>query len=366
MKLENDIFSLESKSQLTNNNINNINSSVPEENNSKKNQLNNNNTKIKNIKAQSYKTKSDQGYNYDAIKEKYESFLKPKEEKEPNIQSKVFSSMLSSKEELNNNNMIGIHNKSLVKNIQEKIKILKNNKNKNKIEYNNYINEIDECYSKIKQKEEKDNLKLQRYYVDLTLKEKEKYNNENNSNRNVKKIEEKYVIKNNNKEKEINYIDSLVNSNNNNKNNENIKKTFIHKSKRLENIMRNLANNKRYNYYDYHCLSNKIRKSRSKDKENININTKHSAPDINLIVDESYDENIKIIDEGEFTKLRKKNLRSTRLLNANSKRDINKNLSYRNQMSERSNGYYTNYYKYVSPRLLLKEITHKIMPPNQL
>ena len=31
----------------------------------------------------------------------YSNFLKPKEEKEPNIQSKVFNSMLSSKEELN-------------------------------------------------------------------------------------------------------------------------------------------------------------------------------------------------------------------------------------------------------------------------
>ena len=97
---------------MANNNINNFtnfNSSIPlEENNSKKNKLNNN-TKIKNIKAQSYKTLSEQGYNYDTIKEKYESFLKPKEEKEekePNIQSKVFNSMLSSKskEDLINNN----------------------------------------------------------------------------------------------------------------------------------------------------------------------------------------------------------------------------------------------------------------------
>ena len=278
----------------------------------------NNNTKIKNIKAQSYKTLSEQGYNYDTIKEKYESFLKPKEEKEekePNIQSKVFNSMLSSKskEDLINNNKMGTHNKSLVKNIQEKILILKKNKSKNN---NKTIhNEDDININNVKKKEEKNN-------------------------------------RNRNKNEKVNISEN--------------KKTIIYKSKRLENIMRNLLNNKKYNYYDYQYLSNKIRKSKSKDKENININTKHSTPDINLIVEQSTNENIKIIDEEEFTKLKRKNLRSARLSNYISKKSHNENIIYRNQKSERNILNNGNNFKYISPRLILQDITHKIMPPNQL
>ena len=367
IKLEKDVFSIESKSQLANNNINNFtnfNSSIPlEENNSKKNKLNNN-TKIKNIKAQSYKTLSEQGYNYDTIKEKYESFLKPKEEKEekePNIQSKVFNSMLSSKskEDLINNNKMGTHNKSLVKNIQEKILILKKNKSKNNIENNNYIEEIDRCYDKIKKKEEKDNMLLEQFYINLIQKEKllDKNNNKTIHNEddininNVKKKEEKNN-RNRNKNEKVNISEN--------------KKTIIYKSKRLENIMRNLLNNKKYNYYDYQYLSNKIRKSKSKDKENININTKHSTPDINLIVEQSTNENIKIIDEEEFTKLKRKNLRSARLSNYISKKSHNENIIYRNQKSERNILNNGNNFKYISPRLILQDITHKIMPPNQL
>ena len=367
IKLEKDVFSMESKSQLANNNINNFtnfNSSIPlEENNSKKNKLNNN-TKIKNIKAQSYKTLSEQGYNYDTIKEKYESFLKPKEEKEekePNIQSKVFNSMLSSKskEDLINNNKMGTHNKSLVKNIQEKIIILKKNKSKNNIENNNYIEEIDRCYDKIKKKEEKDNMLLEQFYINLIQKEKllDKNNNKTIHNEddininNVKKKEEKNN-RNRNKNEKVNISEN--------------KKTIISKSKRLENIMRNLLNNKKYNYYDYQYLSNKIRKSKSKDKENININTKHSTPDINLIVEQSTNENIKIIDEEEFTKLKRKNLRSARLSNYISKKSHNENIIYRNQKSERNILNNGNNFKYISPRLILQDITHKIMPPNQL
>ena len=367
IKLEKDVFSMESKSQLANNNINNFtnfNSSIPlEENNSKKNKLNNN-TKIKNIKAQSYKTLSEQGYNYDTIKEKYESFLKPKEEKEekePNIQSKVFNSMLSSKskEDLINNTKMGPHNKSLVKNIQEKIIILKKNKSKNNIENNNYIEEIDRCYDKIKKKEEKDNMLLEQFYINLIQKEKllDKNNNKTIHNEddininNVKKKEEKNN-RNRNKNEKVNISEN--------------KKTIIYKSKRLENIMRNLLNNKKYNYYDYQYLSNKIRKSKSKDKENININTKHSTPDINLIVEQSTNENIKIIDEEEFTKLKRKNLRSARLSNYISKKSHNENIIYRNQKSERNILNNGNNFKYISPRLILQDITHKIMPPNQL
>ena len=325
------INSLENKTQLMiNTNNNNFNLSKPKENNNK----------IKNIKAQSYK-KLSEGRIYESLKEKFESFLKPKEEKEPNIQSKVFNSLLSSKEELNNNNKIkGNHNKSLIRNIQDKIKILKSNKTEsNTKEYNNYLNEIDKLFAKIKLKEEKDNQTLKKYYEELIQKENNEIDNEENNKMKRKKEKEKENIK----PKEN-------------------KKNIIQKSNRLENIIRNSLNNKKYNYYDYHYLSNKINKS--KDKENIDINQiyyfRNSAPDINLIVDKSNDDNIKIIDEKEFLKLKKKNLKSARIYNNKlSKKETN--TSYR-----RNSDTLSNYDRYVSPRLIIKDITHKIMPPNNL
>ena len=325
------INSLENKTQLMiNTNNNNFNLSKPKENNNK----------IKNIKAQSYK-KLSEGRIYESLKEKFESFLKPKEEKEPNIQSKVFNSLLSSKEELNNNNKIkGNHNKSLIRNIQDKIKILKSNKTEsNTKEYNNYLNEIDKLFAKIKLKEEKDNQTLKKYYEELIQKENNEIDNEENNKMKRKKEKEKENIK----PKEN-------------------KKNIIQKSNRLENIIRNSLNNKKYNYYDYHYLSNKINKS--KDKENIDINQmycfRNSAPDINLIVDNSNDNNIKIIDEKEFLKLKKKNLKSARIYNNKlSKKETN--TSYR-----RNSDTLSNYDRYVSPRLIIKDITHKIMPPNNL
>ena len=335
--------SLENKTQqIKNPNNNNFNLSKPKENNNK----------IKNIKAQSYK-KFSEGHNFESLKEKYESFLKPKEEKEPNIQSRVVNSLLSSKEDVNNNinnkinNNINInfgnHNKSLVRNIQEKIKILKNNKTQNNTkEYNNYIHEIDQRYTKIKLKEEKDNLTLKKFYEELIQKE----------NNDIEKVET-------NKIKEIKRKKEKDNTINENKT------KIIQKSKRLEYIMRNLLNNKRYNYVDYHYLSNKINKKKAKNKENIDINNmqflRNSAPDINLIVDQSNDENIKIIDENEFSKLRRKNVRSARINNNNTiKNDEN------NKNQRKNSDVLPNYYKYVSPRLIIRDINHKIMPPNEL
>ena len=336
------INSIENKNQHINNTNNNFNLSRSKENNNK----------IKNIKTQSYK-KLMKEHNYELIKDKNESFLKPKEEKEPNIQSKVINSLLSSKEDLinnNNNNNISNHNKSLVRNIQEKIKILKNNKTQNLAkEYNDYLNEIDECYNKIKLKEEKDNMTLKKYYNDLVKKEYE-YEVEGND-----KIKEIAVKIEKNKPKET--IQK----------NENKKTNFIQKSKRLEYIMRNLLNNQKYNYFDYHYLSNKLNKTKTMNKENIDINNiqfyGNNAPDINLIADQSNEDNINIIDENEFSRLRKKNLRSARNITNNTIKITpnNNGRSYR-----RNSDNLKNYSKYVSPRLIIKDINHKIMPPNEL
>ena len=363
LNTEKDIYSIENKSQPINisSNNNEFNTIKPKENN---------NNKIKNIKTQSYK-KISEGHNYESLKEKYESFLKPREEKEPNIQSKVISSMLSSKDEFNNNNKnnnnnkpLENNNKSLVRNIQEKIQILKNNKIQSKRESNNYINEIDECYSKIKSKEEKDNLTLRNFYAELLQKEKEQEKDDNY----YKKKEKKEKIQKTVKEKEY------AKENSKTIEDKRERKVFIQKSKRLEYIMRNLINNRKYNYYDYHYLSNKLNKSRTKstNKENIDINNVNyfgnSAPDINLIVDQSNEHNIKLIDENEFSKLRKKNLRSEKLIGYNTINNniSNKNGGFRNQTSLKNSDNYTNSYKYLSPRLIIRDITHKIMPPNEL
>ena len=193
--------------------------------------------------------------------------------------------MLSSKEDLNHNKKVmGNHNKSLVKNIQDKIEILKNNKNQSKSkEYNNYLNEVDKLYAKIKLKEEKDKENLQKYYDELIQKENNEIDNDENNKMKKKKK----------KEKEKNNINEKEN-----------KKSLIQKSNRLEYIIRNLLNNKKYNYFDYHYLVNKINISKEKNKENIDINKiysfKNSAPDINLIVDNSNGSNIKLIDEKKY------------------------------------------------------------------
>ena len=336
---EKHINSLENKTQqMINSNNNNFDSNKPKENNNR----------IKNIKAQSYK-KFSEGRAYESLKEKLESFLKPKEEKEPNIQSKVFNSMLSSKDELNHNKKVmGNHNKSLVKNIQDKIEILKNNKNQSKSkEYNNYLNEVDKLYAKIKLKEEKDKENLQKYYDELIQKENNEIDNDENNKMKRKKEKEKE------KEKEKNNIKEKEN-----------KKSLIQKSNRLEYIIRNLLNNKKYNYFDYHYLVNKINRSKEKNKENIDINKiysfKNSAPDINLIVDNSNGSNIKLIDEKEFSKFRKKNLKSARVSsNRLTKKEMNINY-------KKNSDSLPNYIRYVSPRLIVKNITHKIMPPNYL
>lgn len=309
----------------------------------------NNNNKIKNIKTQSYK-KLPEGQNFESIKEKFESFLKQREDKEPNIQSKVINSLLSSKEDMNNNNTNNIgnnNNKSLVKNIQEKIKILKDNKNKiqNGKEYD-YINEIDECYNKIKSKEENDNLTLKKYYNELINKENDFINEKSNNMGDIKETRKKSEIEN-----------TKISEN---------KKTIVQKSKRLEYYMRNLLNNKKYNYFDYHYLSNKINKTKTKNKENININNMYyygnSAPDINLIAEQGSDENIKLIDENDYIKFRRKNIRSSRISNDNN--NSMKNIANKNHRRNSDNS--LKYSNYVSPRLIIKGINHKIMPPNEL
>ena len=92
-----------------------------------------------------------------------------------------------------------------------------------------------------------------------------------------------------------------------------------------------------------------------------------STPDINLIADQSNDEYIKLMDENDYYKFRNKNLRSVRTNYNFGKNDgKNKIINYRNQSVKKNKNNLTNIYKYFSPRLLIKDISHKIMPPNEL
>ena len=295
----------------------------------------------------------DQEQNYETIKEKYESFLRQKDEKEPNLQSKIMNSMLTSKEDINNNN-------NLVINIKEKINILKNN---NKIfkENINYSNEIDDYFIKIKKKEEKNNLALNEYYQNLLkreIEEKSDYNN-NDNNTNLNK--------------------GIANNDN--------KKMIIKKSNRLQYMMNNIKKNNKYRYYglkNYKTIPRKTISSKTffpnnkKEDNNIKLSKYNNAPDINLIVDENYEENIKLFDENEYSKLKMKNIKSSRPVNLMIKniKESTPNLEiYRNRFdlfryyNYGNNNYIFNnekYKDYFSPRIIYYQDSNKIMPANEI
>ena len=114
---------------------------------------------------------------------------------------------------------------------------------------------------------------------------------------------------------------------------------------------------------------------------NIKLSKYNNAPDINLIVDESDDKYIKIIDENEYTKLKKKNAKSSRPINIMTKqiRDSNHRLSnYKDRLdffgfynfgtekSNLNNQLRENFKNTFSPRILLYDNKNKIMPPNEI
>ena len=286
--------------------------------------------------------------------------------------------MLNSKDESNL-----VNNKSyLIKNLKEKIQILKNNNKiiKESIDYNN---EIDDFFNKIKQKEEKNNFVLNEYYQGLLNKEKDKKNYNNIKNINLTNNNNKNIINNDiNKEKENS--DIIEN-----------KKLLIQKSNRLQNMMKYILNNQKYKNYEhnnYNTITFKNNKtyltkdfnefSVKNNFNNIKLSKYNNAPDINLIVDENNEENIKIIDEDEYTKLKKKNTKSSRANNLTTKLI---KLSENNIKTDRDRfnlfGFYINnhnnnfnFYQHLenknqydfSPRIILKDSTNKIMPPNEI
>jgi hypothetical protein len=334
------------------------------------NNILNNNIKIES-KMQNYNNNDfeecsniDEEQDNEIIKDRYESFLKQKDEKEPNLQSKIFNSLLTSKDDsfLKNNN------KTLIKNIQDTIKILKNNINKDKKNdlNKNYINEIDNYFNKIKQKEEKNNSALNEYYLGL---------NTNNNNKNNQDIENNNIID---------------------------KKVMIQRSLRLQNMVKQNSDYQKYklnekkNYntntnikYDKFTPSqtyNPRQLKKSIHLKEIGIKTNFNyiklskyknnpVPSINLIADEANYENTKIMDESEYFKLKKKNIKTTRPnLTIKTLKSDNIN-SYRNGLdlyrcnkyvNKRSSFKFGSKMNAYSSRIILSDINNKIMPPNEI
>ena len=334
------------------------------------NNILNNNIKIES-KMQNYNNNDfeecsniDEEQDNEIIKDRYESFLKQKDEKEPNLQSKIFNSMITSKDDsylINTNN-------NLIKNIQDTIKILKNNisKNKNKDLDKNYINEIDNYFNKIKQKEEKNNSTLNEYYLGLNI---------NNNKKNNQEIENNNIIE---------------------------KKVMIPRSLRLQNMVKQNSYYKKYkvngkkNYntntnikYEKFspsqtCNPKQLKKSIHLKEIDIKNNFnyiklskyKHNpVPSINLIVDEANYENTKIMDENDYFKLKKKNIKTTRsnltinplksehLYSYRNGFDLHGCKKYVNKRSTFKFGSKINAY---SSRIILSDINNKIMPPNEI
>ena len=365
---------------LNKNNKNGRNKSKSKNNSEIKNSFNENNSEIKkeDNNIEDYPKFVDQEQNYETIKEKYESFLRQKDEKEPNLQSKILNSMLISKDESNL-----VNNKSyLIKNLKEKIQILKNNNKiiKESIDYNN---EIDDFFNKIKQKTEKNNFILNEYYQGLLNKEKEENKNNDIKNINLNINNNQNIINN-----ELNKENDIIEN----------KKLLIQKSNRLQNMMKYILNNqkyKNYGYKNYNTINFKKTKNilpRNQQKDfneltlknnfnNIKLSKYNNAPDINLIVDESDEANIKIIDEDEYTKLKKKNTKSSRPNITSKIIKLSDNIIRTDRDRFNLFGLYNIIYnnnfnfnrcledkcKYsFSPRIILKDSTNKIMPPNEI
>ena len=304
----------------------------------------------------------DQEQNFEMIKEKYESYSKKKEENEPDIKVNL---MESNKEypSQSKNNIV------LINSIRDKIKLLKSFKRNGNEK--NYINEIDDYLYKIKEKEEMNDLALKNFYLDLFHRENDNLNylREDNNNDDCNMICNKSVSK-----------EKVLNKEN---------KKIIIKSNRIQNMMEQILRDKKNNLsrykkriYNQFNPSKKYHPSYDSKNNKINeANNNFNVPDIHLIVD---DENTKIMNENEYTKLRKKSSRSPRpinLVNKPMQKDLNIRRSYGNRFDIYGNTNYANkelnlngrltnkveYNRIIySPRIQLNDLSDEIMPPNEI
>lgn len=271
-------------------------------------------------------------------------------------------------------------NNNLIKSIQDKINILKRNMNKGKNDdlNKNYINEIDNYFNKIKQKEEKNNSFLNEIYQELTI-------NNNNTKKNNQETDN--IIDNNKlKQRKI-------------KGN---KKVVIQKSNRLQKMIKEILDSQKHKNYGKknRIINPKFRYDKfsvgkkyitKNDKKNLDLNeldfknhfsemklSKYnhtSAPNINLIGEEGNDENAKLMNENDYFKLKKRNIKSERpnlaikplksdnIYSYRNKYDLYGNYNFGNQRFTSKFGDKMTIY---SPRMILSDINNKIMPPNEI
>ena len=349
------------------------------ENNHIKNQLNNDILNDNNeIKIQNYNNNDYEEFQniaeHDNSKDRYDSFLRQKDEKEPNLQSKIINSMMTSKDE----SYLTNSNNNLIKNIQDKIRILKNNMNKGKnADLNkNYINEIDNYFNKIKQKEEKNNSVLNEFYQEFTINNNKKNNQETDN-----------IIDNNKLKK------GKTKGN---------KKLVIQRSHRVQNMIKQILENQKYKNYGKknHNINSKIRYDKFSSikkyspknmKKNLDLNeldnnnhfsviklSKYnhtSAPNINLIAEKGNNENTKLMNENEYFKLKKRNIKCERPDLTIKPLKPDNIYSYRNKFdfygyynfgNQRFTSKFGDKMTIYSPRMILSDINNKIMPPNEI
>ena len=260
---------------------------------------------LQNIKKHNGNNKLNELDNYYLIKQKNDSFLKQKEdEKEPNIQSIIECDYELS---LNDDSVNKYNNQcNIVNNIRDTIKLIKKNSTKNK-ENINYINEIDNYYKKIKEKEKNNNKIILNEYQKNNVKIKR---NEDNKDGHKILIEQKTqrvnsmiknIFDNQNKSTKINFNQvQYVNTN----------------PSSIKNILKMKENGMKKNKKEY-----KINRNKSSKEFNVLNDT-----NINLIVEQNGREKIKIIDEKELEDFKNRNIKTSRgYQDITSKlRDINK------------------------------------------
>ena len=302
------------------------NNEKTEENLNSENQINNNNNQE------------------ETKEEKNDYFMEGKDDEFSNNINRKSNSLFSSKEdsEKKNNRLI------IIKEIKSKIEILKKNKKSHNKKIQDYNLDIDKYFMKIKKKEEKNNQTFKELYQEILEKD-------------AKNFDERQKSRNNDKKDTNKGADGKKNE----------KKKIIQKSNRLQNMMKDIFIYSKYKFG--------IKNDMEIDSKEFTFKNNFKAPDINLIVDENKEANMKIIDEEDYLKLmkNKKNRRKKNFMNKLSKEkliketiDIPKLNFYKNgnfkfgdiiknnDLSQKRNSY--------TQRSKIYELDEKIMPPNEI
>lgn len=281
--------------------------------------------------------------NYNIIKERYESYLRLKSEKELNDKQKKINYDIQ--KSMRNN---------ILNNIKDKINILKTNRiNEEEISDHNKV--IDSKFKKLKEKETNNNL-LKKYYEEMLQKE-----DNNIKDNNIKEIKDNNIkdgkFKNKMKKKIFQKSNRFQNSDKNILKNKSQK--YLGRSRSdLNQINYTTTNYSSYLYSPKENIKNisikelKAKKSQMKDFNN-------NVPDINLVDD---NKQIKIMEEKDYEKLR--NSKSTSTINKNkylyfsNRKDL---IKYKLRKSKFGSNDII-----FTPKSILFYFENKIMPPNEI